>query len=328
MKYKLILLIISILLLNSCNSNATETYISALKSTSSIDIYESKSISKFKIDLSQASQKDIYDLKDFSNITYNIDKKFNKDKGLIRGYISSEQFLFDYNIYFNSKDIFLKSVITEDKYYKLNDPKKANPYFNNSNFNAGLITEYTNFIAKEALSNLGSTITNTPDGDIKVTKISITLNEKKSKALLQKIIKLIDKNDSLKDFLKSSINSSELPFKSNNKFDFAKIDSWISNLMPNYNNFEKKLRINTIELTASIDKDDYIIEQNLLFDVDLYNINSILNFKFNQKSTIWSINDTSLNVTLPKINSSNTIKELKDFPTSLKNNKLYNDVID
>ncbi|MEN8904694.1 MAG: hypothetical protein ABF289_01910 [Clostridiales bacterium] len=296
----LIVLVAFSLLLYGCNVlSATEKYLRAIRSTSNLKSFESTEAFKISFDLGKASAKDKKKLKDFKDISINKDLKYSNGNIVENVFFNTESITVDNTIYIFGKKSYLKSTLFNDKYIDLNKIYSDNDIDKNKKLNEDLMKIWANSVEKEIMEEEGSSIITTPDGDIKVKQVSLSLNNEKAKIILGDLANLIENNSNIKDIILKTFKEYN---DEKSKVDENKINGWLDNLKDNFESNKKKFEINKLNLTAKYDKDNYIIEQNIKGTIILKNKGIVkVNFTYDKK--YWNINK-KIDIKIPKIKDS------------------------
>ncbi len=302
----------------SCSmlSSTTQKYLNALNNTQIADTLESKTESKISFDLSKASDKAKKSLGNFKEIKFNADESIdNKNKKMeTNNYISFGKYSWGTKMYIDGDQAFMK---VNDKYAKLNPVGKGSYADRYSQFkkeyeefSKELTTIWKETVQKEILAGEGNTIESTPDGDIKVTQLSLELNDEKAKNILDSLAGLLFKSEVMRNLaienadkyaqIKDTSKESEEELVKN-------INDWFDKLPENVKDYKEKFSVENLKLTAKIDKDSYIIEEMFEGEI-LLKLEGKIRIKFNTRTTRWNIN-REVNVNIPEITEKDLIDE-------------------
>lgn len=313
-----VIVVIFVFFITSCSilSSTTQKYLNALNNTQNADTLESKTESKITIDLSKASDTAKKNLNNFKEIKFNADESIdNKNKKMeINNYISFGKYSWGTKTYIDGDQAFMK---VNDKYLKLNavgdggfalgDSQFRKEY---EEFSKELAAVWKETVQKEILAGEGNTIESTPDGDIKVTQLSLELNDEKTKNILDSLAGLLSKSEIMK---KSAIENAEKyaqieePDKESKEELVRNINDWFDKLPENMKDYKEKFSVENLKLTAKIDKDSYIIDEVFEGEIAL-KLEGEIRIKFNTRTTRWNIN-REVNVNIPEITEEDLIQE-------------------
>lgn len=313
-----VILVIFVFFIASCSmlSSTTQKYLNALNNTQTADTLESKTESKITIDLSKASDTAKKNLDNFKEIKLNADESIdNKNKKMeISNYISFGKYSWGTKMYIDGDQAFMK---VNDKYLKLNavgdggfalgDSQFKKEY---EEFSKELATIWKETVQKEILAGEGNTIESTPDGDIKVTQLSLELNDEKTKNILDSLAGLLSRSEIMK---KSAIENAEKyaqieeADKESKEELVRNINDWFDKLPENMKDYKEKFSVENLKLTAKIDKDSYIIDEMFEGEIVL-KLEGEIRIKFNTTTTRWNIN-RKVNVNIPEITEDDLIDE-------------------
>lgn len=300
----------------SMMGSATQKYLVALNKTQKAETMESKTESKITIDLSKTSDEVKKNLDNFKEITLNIDEtRDSKNKKVEwNNFIGFGKFSWGTKLYVNGDDVFLK---VDDKYAKLT-PNDKNEFVSpdgeiNKEYEQlanELAAIWKDTVQKEILTGEGNSIESTPDGDIKITQLSLSLNDEKSKKILDSLAELLSKSEIAK---KTAIENAEKYGNYEKSGEEGKkevtdtISQWFDKLPENMDNYKEKFSIENLKLTAKIDKDSYIIDE--MFEGEIViKYEGEIRIGFNVNTTRWNINK-EVNVNIPEIKEEDLIKE-------------------
>ena len=305
-------------------NSTTQKYLNALNNTQKADTFESKTESKITIDLSKASDEAKKSLDNFKDIAFNVDETIdNKNKKMeVNNYINFGKYAWGTKLYVNGEEAFIK---VNDKYAKLSplgdgefalgDSEISKEY---EEVTKQLASIWKESVQKEILSGEGNTIESTPDGDIKVTQLSLELNDEKTKNILDSLAGLISKSEIMK---KTALENAEKYAQieesdKQGKEELTKnISDWFDKLPENMKDYKEKFTVENLKLTAKIDKDSYIIEE--MFEGEIViKLEGEIRIKFYTSTTRWNINK-QVNVNIPEI-SEEDLLDNGDFDEEMK----------
>ncbi len=300
----------------SLQNSTTQKYLIALENTQSADTMQSKTEAKISIDLSNASDEAKKDMENLQNITFNIDETVDNKNMKIESnnYISFGKYSWGTKFYVNGDEIFLK---VNDKYVKLDSGDKGSFVSADGNINKEhkeladeVAVIWKDTVQKEILTGEGNFIESTPDGDIKITQLSLELNDEKSKKILESLAEVLSKSEMAK---KTAIESAQR-YGDIDKLDeeekkkvITSISEWFDKLPENMKDYNEKFSIENLKLTAKIDKDSYIIDEVFEGEFVIKHEGEI-RISFNVNTTRWDINK-KLSVNIPQISEEDLIDE-------------------
>ncbi len=300
----------------SMQNSTTQKYLKALENTQNADTMQTKTESEISIDLSKASDEASKYLENFKDIKINVDETVDNKNKLVESnsYLSFGKYSWGTKVYINGDDAFLK---VNDKYVKLNSDNSGEFTSADGDLNEDckeLINEiaviWKDTVQKEILTREGSFIESTPDGDIKITQLSLELNDEKTKKILEGLAGVLSKSEVAK---KTAIESAK-KYGNIEKLDeegkkkvITNISEWFDQLPENMKDYNEKFSIENLKLTAKIDKDSFIIDEVFEGEFVIKHEGEIrISFKVN--TTRWDINK-KLNVNIPQISEEDLMNE-------------------
>lgn len=300
----------------STQNSTTQKYLRALENTQNADTIQSKTEARISIDLSKASEEAKELLKNFKDISFNIDEIADNKNMRIESsnYISFGKLSWGTKIYVNGDEIFLK---VNDKYLKLDSKDQSSIVSADGSINKEyreLVEEMSGIwkdtVQKEILTKEGNFIESTPDGDIKITQLSLELNDEKFKKILENLGLILSKSEIAKKTAIESAhrfgNVERLDEEEKNKV-IADINEWFDKIQDNLKAYNNKFSVENLKLTAKIDKDSYIIDEVFEGEFVIKHQGEI-RISFNVNTTRWDIN-RKLSVNIPQISEEDLIDE-------------------
>lgn len=311
---KIMLIIICIavaICLVSCgfSKSATDKYLKAVSTTDNASSMESKTEFTLDVDLSKADKEIAEDLDKFKKIKITNDTQINssKDKSKSNIFISfSDSFMINVILYTNKDNVFAKTSFTGDKYINFNsfDSTDENKSTINEDYYYQLYMDifnvWNNEIKKQILAKEGSTTVITPDGDIKVTELSLKMDDESFKNILRSMAKALSESEAIR---KIAIEHTKI--NPNNKIynDIEdKIDKFYNKLPEHFEDIENDIKVENMNLTAKIDRDSFIIDESLEGTVSFKNIK----IDFSKKTRRWNINN-NVQVDIPQVDKDDFI---------------------
>jgi hypothetical protein len=169
-------------------------------------------------------------------------------------------------------------------------------------------------VKNEIISSEGTSVENTPDGDIKVTNLALELTDEKEKNILEKLADLLSTNEFLLDQAKKG-SEQYGPKDANRDTVNKEIEKFFKNLPENMRKQRDNYTLDTLKLTVKVDKDSYIISQSLSGGITIKgdDVGELkIGFKFEE--TYWNIN-RKVNISIPQIKKED-LGDWKDLDTS------------
>lgn len=286
----------------------TKKYLEAFMKTEAAATLEAKSTYKIGLDTSKASDEIKQKLDNMKNISINIDKVVDNRnrKMVLNSFFSVGDATATSKAILDGDNILMQMPFQRGKYLRLYASGKDSPNNkNNQNFETykklfGNISDlWKNEIEKEILANEGSSIENTPDGDIKVTQLSLELTDERAKNILRKLAEIVSRDEALK---KSFIDNAA-GYIQGNMSDVEKkkqMEEWFSTLPEKLDEIKDKFSVEKLKLAARVDRDSYIIDETLECTL-IIKIDGELRMDISSHTTRWNIDNTSLRFDIPQI---------------------------
>lgn len=318
---KIILIALALMLaisLAACNTDNLAEYKKALEKTDQITRGQMSGefSTTMDFDTEGLTAEEIKDLNYFKDMDGSFNAVFDEDaeKGIYRNYFSFGGLGFDFDMYMNGKDMFMKIPVA-GKYIKLSDLGSAN--INEEDFNQKIMSEETlktitekwvDVMKEDDVFKGKDIILTTPDGEVKTTEYTITLTNEQIKTLVSESIEIASKDESLKNFYNEYID--------NNKEDFPTFDEIIESIKDNVENYN----VENFKYTALVDIDGYIVNENIEVsvksakdDLTLRGINYNLDIKN------WDINKEQ-EFNFPVLTEENTMdtNNMEEMPDLMK----------
>lgn len=299
---KIMLIITCMLVLTSCQTkgSTTKKYIDAIENTSQAKTMENKV--HITVDIKDYSGNT--EASTISDIIATIDGRSNSEDNKMSSsiFLKIDDVSMDAN-YYQDGDIGYLKTIFSPKYIMFNE-KKDNQINNNISKEEEQLFEQLGKIWKESvqqeiMESEGSTVVNTPDGDVKVKILTLSLDDVRGKKILKKFIDSISNNPEAIDMLTQSIKILQSDSEMTNEEIREDAKDYIMNLPDSIELFEDKFVIETFNITAKVDKDNYIIEEVLELKLDYPT--SKFSINISQEVKRWNINKP-VEINLPKIN--------------------------
>ncbi|HEX3027858.1 MAG TPA: hypothetical protein VHT34_00790 [Clostridia bacterium] len=323
-----------IIVCTSCTAllSTTQTYLAAFGSTNNADSFQSRTKLKLSLDLSKLPDNTRKDLEIFKEVKINIDEMIDNknNKGQIDIFIALGEIPLNVRVYLNNNKTYIrdgkKYVLTTSGGYGETFKDKEKSFGSYSKFYKDIKNIWVHSVEKEILAKEHSTIVYTPDGDMKVTQLSLELTDKKIRNILIKLAESISKNEDIK----KAIIESSMPYRPEaaNRTEYvSEIRNFLNILPEKITKSKDKFGINKLKLTARIDKDSYIIDQTVAGKLFLKIKDANIGISFDAKTTKWDFN-RKIKIDIPKMNkkdikpieSYNMSNFAKDFQEAIKNN--------
>ncbi|MCX7923809.1 MAG: hypothetical protein N3B21_17630 [Clostridia bacterium] len=312
--------------------DTTNKYLSALNNTQNADSLQSKTECTVNIDLSKTNQETKKKLEKFKDITINmdetVDRKNQKEESNI--FLSAGDIITTSKTYVDGDKIFMK---LGDKYIQLYPDKEFEKKADIEKYVKdyeelydGMAVIWKESVQNEILSSQGNSVEHTPDGDIKVTQLSLELTDDKAKNILSKLTDIVSKNESVKKM--AAENTAKFFEGKATEAEVNKnVDQWFKDLSENTNKAKEKFSLEKLKLTAKIDKDSYIIDETLEGTL-VIKYEGEIRVNFNVHTSRWNINNEQVKVNIPQIKKEDLV-DMKSFDKkSLEHFKQISDMFE
>ncbi len=308
----IICLIVTVLSVGCVSQNEYEVFQEAIKKTGAIEKGRSKLNFQLnmKFNEKELPQEIIKKLNNYKNIKVNIDAQFNKKNSCNKFFIETEALGLDTKLY--SKEglkyvvtsLMPKIIIIEDK--EKNDPQSLSKEMNK--LNSELENTWNNLYNRENVNFVDNTILNTPQGNIEAKEYIVKLNDEQIKAAVCKSIEIFFRNEKII----KEINKIEMSEDKN--FNLEEIEIEKEKILNSVQKSFKQFLINDFTQKLYINKDNYIVGENLIIDMKFNNAQpgSPQNINFEMEMKRWDINRDQ-EIYFPEVNKENSIQlnELK-----------------
>lgn len=301
--------IILVLLLAACNTNNLEEYKKASEKTEQIK--KGNSSGEFSLNmnfntegLSAEKIKNLNYYKDMKG-SFNVSFDEESEKSIFRNYLNFGGLGFDFDIYANGDEMFMKLPVI-GKYMNFDQIQKSFDA-NEETIKKEIISEETlQAIMKKQLELLNEEdvfkgkdiILTTPDGEVKTTEYTITLSDAQIKTLVSESIEIASKDSNLKDFYETYIKKN---IENSDSKTFEEIIKHIKDNIDNYN-------VDDFKYTALVDIDGYIVSENIKFSIKTTDDKLIFEgMDYNLDIKNWNINKEQ-DFDFPVLTEENTIK--------------------
>lgn len=254
-------LLVTVLAVTGCGTNSLADYKKALDKTDQITKGQCSGEFSVIMDFNTdgMTQEEINELNYYKNMSGSFKKTFDNSKNqeICRNYINMGGLGFDIDIYENGGEKFVKLPII-GKYMQMDEMLKEikeSP------------EEQTNFLSDDTLEALGKAwvgmlkeedifkgkdiVLTTPDGEVKTTVYTITLNDVQIKAFAEKAISILSEDETLRS------NIDELLAKKADRAEPLDFDELVDKIKEHM----KKDAIESFQYTAYVDIDGYIVNE-------------------------------------------------------------------
>lgn len=251
------------------------------------------------------------------------------EKGIYRNYVSMGGLGFDFDVYLNGDDIFMKLPVA-GKYLDLTQliSSAEVAQINEEDFNKQIISEETmkhisekwvSLLKEEDVFKGKETILTTPDGEVKTTEYTITLSSDQIRTLANESLDAFSRDESLRSFYNEYMASANVnqTTKSINSFDEV-----IKTLRDNIDDYN----VENFKYTALVDIDGYIVNEVIAVSLKSTDESMLIKgMSFNLNIKNWDINKDQT-FDFPVLTEENTIRtddmeEMPDLMEDLFSNK-------
>lgn len=310
----IIMALLLILSLAACNTDNLAEYKKALEKTD--EITKGQITGEFSMsmdfDTEGLTAEEIKDLNYFKEMDGSFNAVFDNEaeKGIYRNYFSFGGLGFDFDMYMNGKEMFMKLPVA-GKYINMSDLQSAD--FTEENFNEKIMSEETlksitekwiGLMKEDDVFKGKDIILTTPDGEVKTTEYTITLSSEQIKTLVLESAEIASQDESLKNFYNEYIYKDEE--------DFPTFDEIIKSIKDNVEYYS----VENFKYTALVDIDGYIVNENIEISIKAAREDLMfkgMNYNLNMKS--WDINkEQSFN--FPVLTKENTmdLNDMEEMP--------------
>lgn len=261
----MIVMLLTVLTVTSCGNNGLADYKKAVDKTDQIERGQSSSEFSLSMDLNTEgmTQEEINELNYYKDITGNFQTVFDSstNQTISRNYLNLGGLGFDFDLYKNGDEMFVKLPII-GKYMKMDDiMKKAGEEVNTEKKTElisedsldALTKEWVGVMKEENVFRGKDIVLTTPDGEVKTTIYTITLNDDQIKILARNSIDVLAKDEKLKSNFESMI---EKNMDQSKKVSYEEFFSNIKEQM-------EKDTIESFQYTAYVDIDGYIVNETI-----------------------------------------------------------------
>ena len=282
-----------------CGSNGLADYKEAAIKTGEIKSGQHSGQWKLALDFNTAgmTQEEITKLNYYRNISGKYQTVFDKNEkqSISKEYLNLGGLGFDFNFYQNNGETMVKLPIIS-KYMKLDDLMGQMADMTGTSINVGrdeaanilsddtvkaLSKEWIGILERDDVFKGKDIVITTPDGEVKTTVYTITLNDGQVKTLAQNSIDILSKDEALKNAVETITKEKKaMTWEDFDRF-LRKGEEWIG-----------KYKAEKFQYTAYVDIDGYIVNQmvelQLKNDSAAKGVPKDITFKMDLKN--WEIN--------------------------------------
>ncbi len=305
LKKTMILCSICILVLTGCNTKGktTQSYLDAVENMENVKSMEEQFTVDIHIDTQNATDETQKELEGYENISIAIDTQQDWDiERLVSDiYIKLKSISAYAKFYIDGDNIYLKTPFFEE-YIMLNDTQMQEETIESispevyEQVSKDFVVIWKEAVRNEIIESEGNTVVNTPDGDMKVKILTLALDDERSKRIIKEMVNTISENENIKQIIIENINN-------NNQTEDTepvkeKVIQGLEELPTTYIDLEDKFTIDEIKIIAKLDRDNYIIEEDMSFKMHLLEQNITIYVTTNAKR--WNINQP-IQIEIPEI---------------------------
>lgn len=302
-----LLAVLLVLSLAACNTDNLAEYKKALEKTEQLTKGKLSGEFTTTIDYNtdELSSDEIRDLSYFKSTVGSFNAVYDNEaeQGIYRNYVSLGGLGFDFDVYVNGDEIFMKIPIVE-KYLRFNDLQSSSEVYN-EDFGKKIVSEETTaaiaekwvgLMKKDDVFKGKDIILTTPDGEVKTTEYTITLSDEQIKELVLDSAEILLQDENFKAFYDEHMSE-----VLENKKSFSEFVELLKEHINDYN-------VDSFKYTALVDIDGYIVSENMSFSVlsvdpDL----PVRGFEYNLDIKNWDINKEQ-SFDFPVLTDENTLK--------------------
>lgn len=242
----------------------------------------------------------IKDVKGSFNAVYDHDEY----KAINRNYLNLGGLGFDFDLYVNKDDMFMKLPII-GKYVRMDELIEAQKEVGKE---SRLISEeaqtaingkWLGLLKREDIFKGKDIILTTPDGEVKTTQYTITLNDEQIKSLASDCAEILSGDEKLKESYESLIKKNVKPLKE------VSFEKFMADLKENI----KSYRVESFSYNAYVDIDGYIVNETveLVLKMDDSKDTGMKGLSYRMETRNWDINKEQ-SFEFPVLNEDNTMK--------------------
>jgi len=305
----ILILLIAALTAAGCGNNGLADYKKAAEKTKLITKGQCSADFSLNMDFNTEgmSREEISELEYYKSMSGSFRASFDEenDLGIYRNYLNLGGLGFDFDLYQNGEEVFVKLPVV-GKYMKLEDmlnqagqtPAEQSPLISEDTLET-LGAEWVGMLKKEDVFKGKDLVLTTPDGEVKTTVYTITLNGSQVKAFEEKAIDVLLADENLRSNIESMIRVKADGKKS---IDFDHIAAKLKEHILNDT-------VESFQYTAYVDIDGYIVNETLEIamkrDARLPGEPAAIRFRLDMKN--WDINKDQT-FDFPELTEDNTMK--------------------
>jgi hypothetical protein len=245
--------------LAACNTSSLEEYKQASIKTDQITRgkVSGEFTTMIELNTENMTAEEIKELNYYKDMkgSFNVSYDDEAGKSIFRNYINMGGLGFDFEVFMNGEEIFMKLPVV-GKYMKLDEIEKSV----NVDEAEEIISEETiELITKKWISLMNEDdvfkgkdiVLTTPDGEVKTTEYVIKLSDQQIKSLLKDGTDILSKDEKLKKFYTEYIQ------KNSDESDVKSFESILAELETGIDNY----KIENFVYTAYVDIDGYIVNE-------------------------------------------------------------------
>lgn len=310
---KILIVLFTLLLalsLVGCKTDSLEEYKSASEKTDQIKKGQTSGEFNLVVDFNteEMTSEEIKKLNYYKDMKGSFNASFDEDleKLICRNYINLGGLGFDFDLYFNKDEMFMKLPVVgkymkldEIKIYSNQDTKQDESPENiiSAETIEAITTNWIALMKKEDVFKGNDIVLTTPDGEVKTTEYTIKLNDEQIKNLFINSVEIVSKDENFKEFyytMQKNIDS---------------LDTSFEEMTTNINEWINEYYVESFNYTAYVDIDGYIVNENIELILKVNNevkgSLSAINYKLDIKN--WDINKEQ-NFNFPILTDDNTLK--------------------
>ncbi|MEL7655193.1 MAG: hypothetical protein AAGU75_04710 [Bacillota bacterium] len=309
----IIVLLLTALTVAGCGNNGLVDYKKAVDKTDQIEKGQSSGEFTLNLDFNTdgMSQEDIAEMNYYKEMTGSFQSTFDdkSNQMIARNYLNLGGLGFDLDYYQNGNEMFFKLPII-GKYMKMNEVIESmgeqqggedfSQFISEETLQA-LSREWIALLNKENVFKGKDIILTTPDGEVKTTVYTITINDEQFQTLASNAMNILSKDENLKSNFYSVIEKKNGQALTNESC----FDEFFANAIKQ---MEKDHLVN-FKYTAYVDIDGYIVNETITFKItrDALEQGEPKEISFNLDLRNWDINQQQ-KFEFPELTGENTLK--------------------
>lgn len=292
-----------------CGNNGLADYKKAVDKTDQITKGQKSGEFSMNMDFNTVgmTQEDINELNYYKNMSGSFLAAFDHSKNLkiYRNYLNLGGLGFDFDLYKNGAEMFVKLPIV-GKYMRMDDLMKEaaqskeeqSKMISDDTFEA-MSAEWVGMLKKEDVFKGKDIVLTTPDGEVKTTVYTITLNDSQVKALAENSINILSKDESFRNNFEEWMKNRAEQTKA------VDYDEFVAEMK------EHILRdtIESFRYTAYVDIDGYIVNETIEVNIqrEASEQGEPKTIVFNMEMKHWDINKDQ-KFEFPVLTNENTMR--------------------